>query len=210
MIYSFTMENTNNDLQREAYFKDKGNKYHRDGYGVWFINQKGWESIRIQDLSDQGLREKAETEIISTRNKDKSADRVNKFQIDDTQTCTIWINYENEDYGKSNLSRKSLIDPNDDSVFDENFDIESFKKEQAAKKQSTGGGGGYSKGDGSKKMTLYKDFVSMTLEDFNEANKKDWKRTMSPKHEPNTYFVSKNGEVTVMVITAEMYWKDNE
>lgn len=204
------MEVVNNDLQREAYFKDGDKMFHRDRYGVWFINQKFWESIRLQDLGDQDLKEKAEYEIISTRNKDSSADRVNGFVIDEIQKGTIWIKYENEDYGKSNISRKSLITKTDDPAFDEGFDVEAFKKEQATKKQSSSSGSGYNKDGSGKKMTLYRDFVSMTLEKFNEENKKDWKRTMSPKHEPNTYFVSKNGEVSVMVITAEMYWKDNE
>lgn len=185
--------------------------FHRDQFGIWYINSKFWESIKIKDLPDDTeFKSNAQNEIMAAISEDANA-KSTKTKYGDTN-YTIWINRTNDgDYSISNLSRKSLIDSEDSPLFQEGADIDKFKAEVKEKSKGSGSGGGNSgnKNYSEKKMTLYKNFVPMTIEEFNEANKKDWKITISPKNDPNTFWVSKDGNIQFYVITCEMYWKDN-
>lgn len=193
---------TNNDLSREAYFKESGKKFHRDRFGIWFINDKFWESIRIKDIVDDSLKRICEDEAIKNQN-EKSV----KFEYEKGMTVTIWLNKDNDGgLGNSNVSRKSAIEKEDDPAFDKDFDIEAFKKEQAEKKKSFTSSSGGKNSD--RKNPIYIDEDYMSFQEYQVEKKKNKWLCLNPKADPNTFCIMRKGtdREEIMVMTAVMTW----
>lgn len=86
---------SNQDLARDAFYEENGRRKHRDQYGIWDINEKGWENLFYNQIVDEDFRDTVEAII---DNNDGSTNTTFDFG---TEKFTIWFKSDKKNTGIS-------------------------------------------------------------------------------------------------------------
>lgn len=81
----------NNRNNNDAYFEENGKRFHTDKYGKWYINDKGYENLFVNQIQDEYLSFTVEQEL----EKDHSVtDNKTQFSLEG-ETFNLFVKPEN-------------------------------------------------------------------------------------------------------------------
>lgn len=171
------------ELNRDSFYEYKGNKYHRDKYGSWFVKNSGYESLFISSIQDEGLKSEAINELQGA-----TTEKVN-FTYDDMD-ITLWVNVENPEQSK--IDRAPKINTGE-KTYDKTEDTSNkttmpkINIDKSAFNKPKSGGGDY------KKSKRFYDIEYTNWSDFLSKRAKNPFIDLYEKANPNVFLIKREG-----------------
>lgn len=178
---------SNQEEIQESWYEKNGRKYHKDSFGDWYINDKGYENIFMNQITDQEFKDQVETIIENTEE--------DRYQFDyGGVQHTVWIKHD--DPQKSSVSRREKANSSQaERVYD---NIQTGKPQTQTTQQKTGG---YQPQKRDRPITDKNKVLTLSDDAFHNDLKLEPFWSLDDKANPNVFMIKEqNGTISWRLI----------